>query len=145
MIIMKFFIKSYGCASNLADGEFVKTELINFGFEEVDVDKADFIIVNTCAVKGPTINKIKSYISKIKSPKYKIILMGCMPSDKKFINDFKNYSMLSPYNLDEITYLIFYLLKNKKPLHLLKPKKLDKTKFYFNTKENAIVQPLIGC
>ncbi len=145
MIVMSFFIKTFGCASNIADSEYVKNELKLAGLKETNEIDAEFIIVNTCVVKGPTINKIKNYIFNLKNPKYNIIIMGCMPSDKKTIIEFKKYSILTPYNLDEILSLIFYIKANKKSKHILSPKKLDKTQFSFENKDYAIIQPLIGC
>ncbi len=140
-----FFIKTYGCASNLADSGFVKQILINNGFKETEKKVANYILINTCTVKGPTVNKIKDYIWEIKIPKERIIILGCLPSDKKTIEEFENYSIVNSYNIDSILNVILDIEKNQKPVHLLEPKFLDKTVFSYDTKNIAIVQPLIGC
>lgn len=140
-----FFIKTFGCASNFADSGYVIELLKTAGYKETNISAAEFIIVNSCTVKGPTENKIKDYLKKIKSKKSRIIIMGCLPSDKKFISDFKDYSMLNSYNIDCALDIIDQISKTNKPIHLLKTKKLDKTKFNYNAKNIAIVQPLIGC
>jgi threonylcarbamoyladenosine tRNA methylthiotransferase CDKAL1 len=140
-----FFIKTFGCASNFADSGFVTEILKNANYAETTITKADFVLVNSCTVKGPTESKIKDYLQKIKKKKYNIIIMGCLPSDKKFISDFKDYSMLSSYNIDCVLELLNNIQKTEKPIQLLKTKILDKTKFSYGAKNIAIVQPLIGC
>jgi len=142
---MKFFIKGYGCASNMADTNFMKQILLDNGFVESNIEDADFAIINTCAVKGPTENKIKAFINKINLPKKNIIIIGCLVSDKKFIKKYNDYNLINPYNTDKILDVINFVLKNNKPIHFIEQTKLDKTKLYYKTKNIAIVQPLIGC
>ena len=66
----KVFIKNFGCSSNIADGEVLAGCLAKAGFQitpsELD---SDLIIYNTCAVKGPTENRIVSAIKN--APKNK--------------------------------------------------------------------------
>jgi threonylcarbamoyladenosine tRNA methylthiotransferase CDKAL1 len=140
-----YFIKTYGCASNIADSGFVSDLLINANYKQTSLKDAEFIIVNSCTVKGPTVNKIKDYLKTLKQKKQNIIIMGCLPSDKTFIFDFKDYSMLNSYNIDNIVDFIEKIKSIKKSVHLLKMKVLDKTQFSYNVKNIAIVQPLIGC
>lgn len=139
-----FNIKTFGCSSNIADSEFVKNILQknNYNYSE---SKFDFYIINSCSVKGPTVNKIKDFIKKIFLPKHKIIIMGCLPSDKKILLELKDYSIISPYNIDLIDKAIIEIERTKKPIKYLEPKFLDKTKFDYSSKNIAIVQPLIGC
>lgn len=140
-----YFIKTYGCASNIADSGFVSELLNSNNYKKSNLTNADFVIVNSCTVKGPTVNKIKDYLKTLKQKKQDIIIMGCLPSDKKFIFDFKDYSMLNSYNIDNIIEIIEKIKSTNKPVHLLKMKILDKTQFNYNAKNIAIVQPLIGC
>ena len=142
--MLKFNIKTFGCSSNIADSEFVKNILLMNNFEYSE-NKFDFYIVNSCSVKGPTVNKIKHFIKKIVLPKHKIVVMGCLPSDKKILLELNEYSIISPYNIDLIDKAISEIEKTNKPIKYLKPKFLDKTKLDYNAKNIAIVQPLIGC
>jgi len=140
-----FFIKTYGCASNFADSGFVKRLLKEAGYKETDVKNADLILVNSCTVKGPTASKIKDYILKLPIEKNKIVILGCLPSDKKTIKDFSSYSMVNSYNIDAIADVCNKILETNRPVHLLEPKFLDKTNLSYDFKNVAIVQPLIGC
>ena len=76
---MRFFIKSYGCSSNLADSQTITGCLLAAGYNQVNsIKEADIVIYNTCAVKGPTENRVISAIKKIPKKK-KIIISGCLP------------------------------------------------------------------
>lgn len=76
---MRFFIKSYGCSSNLADSQTITGCLLSAGYDQVkSIEDADIVIYNTCAVKGPTENRVISALKKIPKNK-KIIIAGCLP------------------------------------------------------------------
>ncbi len=76
---MRVYIKSFGCSTNLADGEVLAGCLIEAGHELVgSVTEADLVIYNTCAVKGPTENRIIEILKKVPSNR-KLIVVGCLP------------------------------------------------------------------
>ncbi|MCW3998594.1 MAG: tRNA (N(6)-L-threonylcarbamoyladenosine(37)-C(2))-methylthiotransferase [Candidatus Bathyarchaeota archaeon] len=76
---MRVFLKSYGCSANLADSEVLTGCLLKAGYEQVtSVKGADIVIYNTCAVKGPTEDRVISALKKIPKNK-KIIITGCLP------------------------------------------------------------------
>jgi MiaB-like tRNA modifying enzyme len=77
--IMKVFIKSFGCSTNLADGEVLAGCLSEAGYVLTDsVIDADIVIYNTCAVKGPTENRIIGILKRAPKEK-KLIIVGCLP------------------------------------------------------------------
>lgn len=72
-------MKSYGCSANLADSEIIIGCLNEAGFKQANsIMEADIVIYNTCAVKGPTENRVISALKKIPKNK-KIIVSGCLP------------------------------------------------------------------
>ncbi len=76
---MRVFVKSYGCSANLADGEVLAGCLANAGYELVaSTSEADVVVYNTCAVKGPTENRIIETLRRVPSKK-KVIVAGCLP------------------------------------------------------------------
>jgi len=76
---LKVFVKSYGCSANLADSEIIIGCLNEAGFKQANsIMEADIVIYNTCAVKGPTENRVISALKKIPKNK-KIIVSGCLP------------------------------------------------------------------
>ena len=76
---MQVFIKSFGCSTNLADGEVLAGCLADAAYKLVDtVEAADIIIYNTCAVKGPTENRMITILKRVPTNK-KLIVAGCLP------------------------------------------------------------------
>jgi threonylcarbamoyladenosine tRNA methylthiotransferase CDKAL1 len=76
---MHVFVKSYGCSANLADGEVLEGCLAKAGYTLADSAlKADVIIYNTCAVKGPTENRAIAALKHVPKGK-KLIVAGCLP------------------------------------------------------------------
>lgn len=76
---MQVFAKSFGCSANLADGEVLVGCLAEAGYKLVDsVSAADLVIYNTCAVKGPTENRMIEILRRVPKGK-KVIVAGCLP------------------------------------------------------------------
>jgi len=72
-------IRNFGCSSNTADGEVLAGCLAEAGFQTTTSEsKADLIVYNTCAVKGPTENRIINEIKNAPEGK-KIVVAGCLP------------------------------------------------------------------
>jgi threonylcarbamoyladenosine tRNA methylthiotransferase CDKAL1 len=77
---MRVFITSFGCSTNLADGEVLGGCLARAGYELVDsASSADIVVYNTCAVKGPTESRIVEALKRIPKSK-KLVVAGCLPS-----------------------------------------------------------------
>jgi threonylcarbamoyladenosine tRNA methylthiotransferase CDKAL1 len=76
---MRVFVKSFGCSANLADGEVLAGCLAEAGFElTFSASAADVVIYNTCAVKGPTENRMVEILKRAPQKK-KLIVAGCLP------------------------------------------------------------------
>jgi threonylcarbamoyladenosine tRNA methylthiotransferase CDKAL1 len=76
---MQVFIKSFGCSANLTDGEVLAGCLADAGYKLVEtVEAADVVIYNTCAVKGPTENRMITILKRV-PPDKKLIVAGCLP------------------------------------------------------------------
>jgi threonylcarbamoyladenosine tRNA methylthiotransferase CDKAL1 len=76
---MRIFMRNYGCSANLADGEVISGCLAEAGYTIIDSEEdADIIIFNSCAVKGPTENRIIDAIKQT-APSKRVIVTGCLP------------------------------------------------------------------
>lgn len=76
---LRVFVKSHGCSTNLSEGAVLAGCLARAGYEIVDSDlSADVVVLNTCAVKEPTENRMIE-IAKQVSPQKKLIITGCLP------------------------------------------------------------------
>jgi threonylcarbamoyladenosine tRNA methylthiotransferase CDKAL1 len=75
----RVFIQNFGCSTNTADGEVLAGCLTQAGFQLTTTEAdADLIIYNTCAVKGPTENRIINILKCAPKDK-KIVVAGCLP------------------------------------------------------------------
>jgi len=76
----KFYLKNFGCTLNQGEGENIRQILLQSRGEEVDDKfKADVIIINSCAVKSPTEDKVIQYIYDCSMTDADIIVTGCLP------------------------------------------------------------------
>jgi MiaB-like tRNA modifying enzyme len=76
---MRVFLKSYGCSANQADSEVLLGCLTNAGYKSVgSPTEADVVVINTCAVKGPTENRVVEALKRIPKGK-KLVVAGCLP------------------------------------------------------------------
>ncbi len=87
--MINFFIKTYGCQANVADSQAVANFLVNLDCKQVYSEKlADLIIINTCAIREKSEQKIYSYLGRLaklqkRNSLLKIIVIGCVASYKK--------------------------------------------------------------
>ncbi len=74
---MTFFIKTFGCQMNVNDSEKIRHLLEAKGLTVAAEERADIIIVNSCAVRAKPQEKIFSYVGRFPTGK-KIIIAGCV-------------------------------------------------------------------
>lgn len=80
----KYFIRTYGCQSNIRDEETIKGILAQFGMNETTtLEEATVVIVNTCAIRENAQNKVYGELGELKRLKTKnknllVGLCGCM-------------------------------------------------------------------
>lgn len=75
---MRFHIETYGCTSNMGNSIDAATALINLGHLPSNIEEADIIIVNTCAVTQKTENKIVKRLRQL--PPDRLVISGCLPT-----------------------------------------------------------------
>ena len=84
-----YHIETYGCQMNVADSELVSAMLQKAGYQETgNIEKADAIFVNTCAIREHAEDKVHSrlgFYNKIKEKKPSTIIgvLGCMAQNLK--------------------------------------------------------------
>ena len=104
------YIETYGCASNRADSQIIVNLLEKNGYRITDNEKeADYLLVNTCAVKHKTEEKTIHRLKDLSKLGKKIIIAGCLTKVnperiKKIMPDFAG--MLDPGSIDKVTDLI---------------------------------------
>ncbi len=121
----KYYIKTYGCQMNEHDTENIKAILEDMSFSEtLEMNDADLILLNTCAIRENAHNKVFGMIGRIKNLKEKkpniiVGLCGCMAQEEVVVDEIlKKHNWLdivfgthNIYNLPNI--LANSLRKNK--------------------------------
>ena len=121
----KYFIKTYGCQMNEHDSENIKAILEEMSFEYTDeMEDADLILLNTCAIRENAHNKVFGYLGRIKhlketKPNIIVGLCGCMAQEEVVINEIlEKYNWLDivfgTHNIHALPDILLKALKNKK-------------------------------
>ncbi|RLG21607.1 threonylcarbamoyladenosine tRNA methylthiotransferase [Candidatus Micrarchaeota archaeon] len=74
---MNIFLDTYGCAINKADSNIIRAILGKHNF--TSLEKAEIVIVNSCAVKAQTESRVADAVRKYKRLGKRVILLGCLP------------------------------------------------------------------
>ena len=75
----RYYIETYGCAANQADGEIMSRMLEESGYElSADPQNSDVLILNTCGVKSPTENRAVSRLAELAGLGKPIVVAGCL-------------------------------------------------------------------
>lgn len=88
----KYFIKTYGCQMNVHDSEEIKGIVENLGFTEtIELEEADLVILNTCAIRENAHDKVFGFLGRVKhlkkaKPELIVCVGGCMPEQESIAN-----------------------------------------------------------
>jgi threonylcarbamoyladenosine tRNA methylthiotransferase CDKAL1 len=118
--IMRVFMKSYGCSANLADTEVLTGCLAKAGCElAVSASEADVVIYNTCAVKGPTENRVIAALKRAPRGK-KVIVAGCLPiiNFERLCREVRFDGAVGPAVGEEITDVVRRVMNGEKVVAL---------------------------
>ena len=98
---MKIFLQTFGCTLNKADSMIMKAYLKGHEFVN-SADEADVVIINSCAVKLTTENKMVSLVEKYKDMGKKVVLAGCLPKVNKKRSLDLSVSIIDVNSLDRV-------------------------------------------
>ena len=144
---MNIYIETYGCSANQNNGEIMAGLLSRNGLIIVNNEKiADICILNSCIVKGPTLQKMLSRIKRLS--KKKLIVAGCMPDifSKKILQIAPKASLVGSHHVNEIVRAVKAIMERKQvsliskqpEIHLCHPKN-------YKNKVIGITQISEGC
>ena len=155
----KYYVKTYGCQMNEHDSENIKAILEQMSYTETDdMEKADLILLNTCAIRENAHNKVFGMIGRIKNLKEKnpnLIagICGCMAQEEVVVNE-----ILEKYNFLDIIFgthnihnlpNILYTVVNKKDLEVevlsIEGEVIENIPVKRDSKYKAWVNIMYGC
>ncbi len=88
----KYLIRTYGCQMNYHDTENMAGILEGMGFEATEeTNEADFILLNTCAIRENAENKVFGEVGHLKplkqeKPELMLAVCGCMSQEEAVVN-----------------------------------------------------------
>ena len=90
-----YLVKTYGCQMNERDSENICAMLECMGYTKTnDIDNADLVILNTCAIRENAHNKVFGMLGRLKHIKESkpliIGLCGCMAQEETVVNEIIN-------------------------------------------------------
>ena len=109
------YIETYGCAANQNNTEIMAGLLERAGFNVVsNKNISDIAIINTCIVKGPTLERMIDRIKKLKSKS--LIVAGCMPDVEaaQITQLAPKASLLGSHHIKEIVKVAKALIEEKR-------------------------------
>lgn len=120
----KYFIKTYGCQMNEHDSENIKAILEDMSFMEADnMEDADLILLNTCAIRENAHNKVFGMIGRIKhmketKPHLIAGICGCMAQEESVVNEIlSKYKWLDivfgTHNIHNLPNILFNAMSKK--------------------------------
>lgn len=87
-MVLKYYIKTFGCQQNVADSERIASYFVASGMKPaLGTYDANYVVINTCMIRHSAQNRVNGLVhnlNKIKQKKiqngkiYKIIVTGCM-------------------------------------------------------------------
>jgi len=118
--VMRVLVKTYGCSANLADGEVLAGCLAKAGYKlAAYASEADVVVYNTCAVKGPTENRIIEILRRV-PPDKKVIVAGCLPliNFERLCREVRFDGVVGPSAGEKIVAIVERVLEGEKIVEL---------------------------
>ena len=121
----KYHVITYGCQMNVHDSENISAILEDLKYTQTDdVDNADIIVINTCAIRENAHNKVVGMLGRIKHLKETkkdiiTVFCGCMAQEESIANMLKDkYKwvdiVFGTHNIHKLPIYLSNLYKEKK-------------------------------
>lgn len=154
-----YFIKTYGCQMNEHDTETIKAILEELGYRETtQMEEADFILLNTCAIRENAHNKVFGYLGRVKkiketNPHVIAGICGCMAQEEVVVEEILNkYNyvdlIFGTHNIHRLPHLIHTILKkNESQIEVFSKEGdiIENLPFKRDSKYKAWVNIMLGC
>ena len=121
----KYHVITYGCQMNVHDSENINAILEDLKYTQTDdIDNADIIVINTCAIRENAHNKVVGMLGRIKHLKETkkdiiTVFCGCMAQEESIANMLKDkYKwvdiVFGTHNIHKLPIYLSDLYKEKK-------------------------------
>ncbi len=121
----KYLIQTHGCQANEADTEVISGLLESQGFEKAeDLETADLVLINTCAVRENAEKKVFGELGRLKSfkkvnPNMIIAVSGCMSQEEtvveRILTKYRHVDIVfGTHNIDKFLEYLYQVMIEKK-------------------------------
>ena len=119
-----YYVRTYGCQMNEHDGERIKGILESAGYSETeDINKADIIILNTCAIRENAHDKVFGFLGIVNNLKKKnknlvVGICGCMAQERSVVDEIMSkYKfvdfVLGTHNLYDLLNVVYKCINDR--------------------------------
>ncbi|KAK4317628.1 hypothetical protein Pmani_011306 [Petrolisthes manimaculis] len=121
----KVYLKTWGCAHNSSDSEYMAGQLAAYGYNIVD-DKlaADVWVLNSCTVKNPAEDHFRNEIKAGRESGKKVVVAGCVPQGAPRSEFLAGLSVIGVQQIDRVVEVVEEALKGNS-VRLLGKKKVE--------------------
>ncbi|XP_055688320.1 threonylcarbamoyladenosine tRNA methylthiotransferase [Lutzomyia longipalpis] len=120
----KIYVKTWGCAHNNSDSEYMAGQLSAFGYNLVDDKKlADLWLLNSCTVKNPSEDTFRNEIEAGVADGKHVVVAGCVPQGAPKADYLRGLSVIGVQQIDRVVEVVEETLKGHS-VRLLQPKKI---------------------
>ncbi|XP_033250885.1 threonylcarbamoyladenosine tRNA methylthiotransferase-like [Drosophila miranda] len=107
----KVFVKTWGCAHNNSDSEYMAGQLAAYGYKLSGKDEADLWLLNSCTVKNPSEDTFRNEIESGMSNGKHVVVAGCVPQGAPKSDYLRGLSVIGVQQIDRVVEVVEETLK----------------------------------
>ncbi|XP_034478913.1 threonylcarbamoyladenosine tRNA methylthiotransferase [Drosophila innubila] len=119
----KVYVKTWGCAHNNSDSEYMAGQLAAYGYNLSGKDDADLWLLNSCTVKNPSEDTFRNEIELGMRNGKHVVVAGCVPQGAPKADYLRGLSVIGVQQIDRVVEVVEETLKGHS-VRLLQNKKV---------------------
>ena len=154
----KYFLRTYGCQMNEHDSEEIEGILEYLGMTPTEeMESADVIILNTCAIRENAHDKVFGYLGRVKHlkkerPDVILAIGGCMSQEEKIVSEIKERHpyvniVFGTHNIHELGEYLLDCASSKQDIEVFSKQGdvIENIRYKRASRINAWVNIIYGC
>ncbi|KAH8413591.1 hypothetical protein KR222_001370, partial [Zaprionus bogoriensis] len=119
----KVYVKTWGCAHNNSDSEYMAGQLAAYGYNLSGKEEADLWLLNSCTVKNPSEDTFRNEIESGRRNGKHVVVAGCVPQGAPKSDYLGGLSIIGVQQIDRVVEVVEETLKGHS-VRLLQNKKV---------------------
>eukprot|EP00936_MAST-01D_sp_MAST-1D-sp1_P001098 g1098.t1 len=104
--------KTFGCAHNVSDGEYMVGQLLSYGYSFTERrEDADLWLLNSCTVKDPSQLAFMHLVQSAEEQGKAVVVCGCVPQGERTLKGLEHVSMVGVQQIDRVVDVVEETLK----------------------------------